>query len=218
MFQPGRLIALAIFGSLIYMGFYQLPGLQPNGDLFDPASVAAHESAAWQAAVVQEDFSGIVSSVLYQRELHRMSWFRATESGMALSRAMTAFSLMLERPERIAPRLEEVVSIERTWSERDYDAAQVSRQQATWMALLRNARRNEGQRAASEMAEELGTRLGVAPQYVMSAAAERTDALRQVLPRNSNPDWEQVTLLLTRAYTNLNAALKARDANARPTD
>ena len=215
MFRPGRLITLALIGGLVYLGFYQVPAPRPDGSLFDPASVAEHEASAWQAALVQEDFSSIVSCVLYQRELHRMSWFRAAESGMALSRAMMGFALMIERPERIAPRLEEVVLIERDWAGADYDTGVVSRHQATWMALARSTRRNEAQRAGSEMAEELGLRLGISPAFVSAAAADRAEAMRQILPRNANPDWEHVRLLLTRSYTNLNAALTSSDARAR---
>lgn len=106
--------------------------------------------------------------------------------------------------------------IERAWSEADYDVAVVSRQQATWMSMARAARRTDVQRVTAEMAAELETRLGLAPGMALPAAADRAEAMRQILPRNASPDWDQITLLLTRSYTNLNAALASRSADARP--
>jgi hypothetical protein len=216
MFSPGRLLTLGIFAFLIYMGFYATPGNAPGAAAFDPAVVARHEAAAWQAAAVREEFSTIVSCIMYQRELHRMSWFRAAESGMALSKAVSQFPGMTSRYERIMPQLEQVATIEKTWKGTEFDPVAVARFQVNWMTMARNTQQaNNSQRAVTEMAEELGLRFGLSSGYMMAIASDRAEAYRAILPRNSSPDWDHVTQLLTRAYTNLQTTL-ARAAEPAP--
>ena len=215
MFRPGRLLTLATFAFIVYMGFYAVPGNAPGAADFDPQVVARHEVAVWQAAAVQGEFSTIVSCILYQRELHRMSWFRAAESGMALARAIGQFWLMTSRFDRVGPQFEEVATIERTWKGAAFDAAVVGRHQATWMSIMRDPRQtSNSQRAVSEMAEDLGLRFGLPSGYMMSVASDRTEAYGPILRRGSSPDWEHVTLLLNRSYATLKTTL-SRAADAR---
>lgn len=216
MFRPGRLLTFAILAFLVYMGFYAVPGNAPGAAEFDPELVAGHEASAWQAALVQEEFSSMVSCILYQRELHRLSWFRAIESGMALSRALGQFVLMTDRFHRVVPQLEQVAAIERTWKGTEFDPAVVARHQGLWLATLRDRRpAPDPQHAVSEMAEDLGLRLGVPSAYVLPVAADRTEAYRLMLTRNATPDWDHVRLLLARAYSTLKTTLaRAADAPA----
>lgn len=215
MFSPGRLLTLGIFAFLVYMGFYAVPGNAPGSADFDPEVVARHEAAAWQSARVHEEFSTILSCVMYQRELHRLSWFRSVESGMALSKAIAQFPQMTSRFERIMPQLEQVATIEKTWKGAEFDPVIVARYQVNWMTMTRNSQQtNNAQRAVSEMAEELGLRFGLSSGYMMAVASDRAEAYRSVLPRNSSPDWDHVTLLLARSYTTLKTTL-ARAADAR---
>jgi hypothetical protein len=216
MFSPSRLLTLGIFAFLVYTGFYAAPGHAPAADAFDPAVVARHEAAAWQAAKVREEFSTYMSCILYQRELHRMSWFRAAESGMALAKAVVQFSLMTSRFERVMPDLEQVATIERNWKSLAFDAATVARAQVNWMTMARAPERGDNaQRAVTVMAEELGVRFNVPSGYLHAAAADRADVFRTVLTGDANLNWDDVTTLLTRSYTSLKMNL-ARAADAPP--
>jgi hypothetical protein len=215
MFSPGRLLTLAIFALLVYIGFYAVPGHAPGAADFVPEVVAEHEAAAWRAAAVREEFSTMVSCILYQRELHRMSWFRAIESGMALAKGIGQFMLMTTRHDRVAPQFEQVASIERTWKGAEFDEVVVGRAHANWLAALRTSREaGLDPRAVAEMADDLGLRFGLPAGHMMAVAADRTEAYRAVLARGANPDWDHVTLLLTRSYTTLKTAL-TRAADAR---
>lgn len=216
MFRPSRLLTVAVLAFLVYTGFYAVPDNAPGPAAFDPEVVAGHEASAWQAALVREEFSSMVSCILYQRELHRLSWFRAAESGMALARAMGQFVLMTDRYHRVVPELESVATIERTWKASEFDAAAVGRRHGLWLATLRDRRQasNTGQ-AVSEMAEDLGLRFGIPAAYTLPVATDRTEAYRQFLAHGATPDWDHTRLLLTRAYTTLQTTLaRAADASA----
>lgn len=215
MFRPGRLLTLGILAFLIYMGFYAVPASGPDADAFDPEAVARHEAAAWQAARVREELSTFVNCVLYQRELHRLSWFRAAESGMALSRALTQFPHMTSRFERILPQLEEVAAIERIWRAAEFEPRVVARSQLNWMIASRNPRQADNvQRSVSEMAVEYGLRFGMHPEFMFPAAADRSEAFQLILAQNAaDPDWDVTARLLARSYTTLKTTLaRARDA------
>ena len=216
MFSPGRLLTFGIFAFLVYMGFYAVPGGMAGPSDFDPEEVARHEVAAWRAARVREELPTFMSCVLYQRELHRMSWFRAVESGMALSKVLTTLPQMTNRFERSLPQLEQVASIEKTWKEAEFDPARVARSQLNWMITTKNPRQGDNaQRSAGDMADEWGMRFGIQPVFMFPAASDRADAFRQILGQPADPDWDQLTLLLTRSYTTLKTTLaRARDANA----
>jgi len=215
MFSPVRLLTLGILGFLVYAGFYAVPGNAPGVADFDPEVVAQHEAAAWQAAMVREETATMLSCIMYQRELHRLSWFRAIESGLALSRAVGPFPHMTSRYERVMPELEQVATIERNWKGLEFDPVAVARYQMNWMIMARNPQQaNNAPRSVSEMADELGLRYGLDAAYMGAAAADRAEAFRAVLVRNANPDWTHVTQLLTRSYTSLKTTL-ARAAEAR---
>jgi hypothetical protein len=216
MFSPVRLLTLGILAFLVYAGFFAIPGNAPDPSAFDPEVVASHEAAAWQAAMVREEFSVFVSLTLYQRELHRMSWFRAAESARPLSRAVSQLPHMTSRYERVMPDLEEAAVIERDWKGLEFDTTAVARLQMNWLIMVRNPQQaNNAQRSVSEMAEELGLRFGLSAGYTQTAASDRAEAFRSVLMRNANPDWQTVTLQLTRSYTSLKTTL-ARAAEAGP--
>lgn len=217
MFRPGRLLFFAILAFLVYMGFYAVPGNAPGAAEFDAEVVAGHEASAWQAALVQEEFSSMVSCILYQRELHRLSWFRAVESGMAMARALGQFVLMMDRFQRVVPQLEQVATIERTWKGAEFDAAAVARHHGNWLGALRDRRQTSNtEHAVSQMAEELGLRFGIPSAYTLPVASDRTEAYRLMLTRNATPDWDHVRLLLTRAYSTLKTTLeRTTDASAR---
>ena len=216
MFSPVRLLTLGFLAFLVYAGFYAVPGNAPGVADFDPEVVARHEAAAWQAAMVREETSTMISCVMYQRELHRLSWFRAIESGLALARAVGPFPHMTSRFERVMPELEVVATIERNWKDLEFDPVTVARYQMNWMIMVRNPQQaNNASRSVSEMADELGLRYGLNAGYLSAVAADRSEAFRAVLARGANPDWQHVTLLLTRSYTTLKTTL-ARAADARP--
>jgi hypothetical protein len=215
MFSPGRLLTIGILGFLVYIGFYAVPGNAPGPADFDPEAVARHEVAAWQAAIVREDMSVTINCILYQRELHRLSWFRAAESGMALSRAISQLPHMTSRFERVMPELEEVAAIERAWKGGEFDAGTIARAQMNWIITARNPQQgNNAQRSVSEMADELGLRYNMQAGFMQPVASDRAEAFRVVLARNATPDWEHVTELLTRSYTALKTIL-TRAADAR---
>jgi hypothetical protein len=216
MFSPGRLVTLGILAFLVYSGFYAVPGGASDPTAFDPAVVARHEAAAWQAATVQEEFSTMLSCILYQRELHRMTWFRAVQSGLALSRAVAQLPHMTARFERVMPDLEEAASVEGAWKGAEFDAAAVARLQMNWLIMIRSPQQgSNAQRAVSEMAEELSLRYGLHAGFMMAPASERAEAFRAILARGAGPDWESVTLQLGRSYTSLKTTL-TRAADPRP--
>lgn len=216
MFSPGRLLTLGILAFLVYFGFYAVPGNAPGPADFDPEAVARHEVAAWQAAFVREDMAVTINSILYQRELHRLSWFRAVESGMALSRAISQLPHMTSRFERVMPEFEQVADIERAWKGAEFDTVAVARAQMNWIITARNPQQgNNAQRTVSEMADELGLRYNLQAGFLHPVASDRAEAFRSVLARNASPDWENVTELLTRSYTALKTVLtRATDARA----
>jgi hypothetical protein len=208
MFSPGRLLTIGILGFVVYFGFYAVPGNAPGPADFDPEAVARHEVGAWQAAVVREDMSVMINCILYQRELHRLSWFRAVESGMALSRAISQLPHMTSRFERVMSELEDVADVERAWKGAEFDAGAVARLQMNWIIMARNPQQaNNAERTVTEMAEELGLRYGLQAGFMQSVASDRAEAFRVVLARNATPDWEHVTELLTRSYTALKTTL-----------
>lgn len=216
MFSPGRLLTLGVLAFLVYLGFYAVPGNAPGPADFDPEAVARHEAAAWQAATVREDVSAMINCILYQRELHRLSWFRAAESGMALSKAISQVPHMTSRFERVMPQLQEVADIERAWKGAEFDAGAVARAQVNWIITASNPQQgNNAQRTVSEMADELGLRYNMQAGFMHAVASDRAEAFRTVLARNATPDWEHVTLLLTRSYTALKTVL-TRAADPRP--
>jgi hypothetical protein len=214
MFSPGRLLTIATFAFVVYFGFYAVPDNAAGPADFDPETVAGYEAAAWQAAGVREELSTYINSILYQRELHRLSWFRAVESGMALSKAISQLPHMTDRFNRVAPQLEQVAAIERGWKDATFDPAVVARHQVSWLTMVRAPERGDNsQRSVTEMAEELGVRYGLQGGFMMAAASDRAEAFRAVLARNANPDWDHVTRLLTRSYTTLKTTLaRATDA------
>lgn len=216
MFSPSRLLTIGILGFLVYTGFFAVPGGAPGPAAFDPEVVARHEVAAWQAARVREDMSVFMSCVMYQRELHRLSWFRAAESGMALSKAIAQFPHMTSRFERVMPQLEEVASIEKAWKGAEFDPVAVARSQMNWMIMARNFQQaNNAQRATSEMADELGLRYGMQPAFMGPVSQDRTEAFKHILA-NAEPDWQAMTDLLTKSYATLKTTLtRATDASAR---
>ena len=214
MFSPGRLLTLGAFALLIYMGFYAVPGHAPQPADFDPEVVARHEAAIWQSVTARSEFATTISCILYQRELHRMSWFRAVESGMALSQAVGQCWLMTGRYDRAAPRFEQVAAVERAWKAAAFDPMVVARHQVTWMALVRDTKRGNGtSQAVGEMSEEMGLRFGLPAVAAMDAAANRAPALHVAFSQSAAADWDQVALQLTHAYTSLQVSL-ARAAGA----
>lgn len=214
MFSPGRLLTLGVIAFLVYIGFYAVPGNAPGPADFDPEAVARHEVAAWQAASVREEMSVTINCILYQRELHRLSWFRAAESGMALSKAVSQLPHMTSRFERVMPQLEEAADIERAWKGAEFDPVAVARFQMNWIITARNPQQgNNAQRTVSEMADDLGLRFGMQAGFMQAVAGDRAEAFRIILARNATPDWDHVTQLLTRSYTTLKTTL-ARAADA----
>lgn len=209
MFSPGRLVTLGILALLVYLGFYAVPTSGPGAADFQPEVVARYEAAAWQAARQRNELPTIVNSILYQRELHRLSWFRAVESGLPMARSLQQFQLMLNRFERVLPQLEQVASIEQQWKDASFDPAQVARAQLNWMVMARNAAHaGNARQSVTEMAHEYSLRFGLQPGLASGAAADRALAFQLVM-RDAEPDWDQLRELLARAYGSLQAALAA---------
>lgn len=208
MFSPFRLLMLAVLAFGVYMGFYAVPAAGPGPAAFDPAVVARHETAAWQAGRQRQDWPAFISSTLYQRELHRLSWFRAAQSGFALSRVLVQIPHMTTRYDRLLPNLEEIARVERDWRNLDFDAQWVARKQLNWLSFARNPRpaQGDGERVISEMSEELGARFGLRPDQTYGAAQGRAQALILVLARE-DPDWDFVTGLLQGGYESLRSML-----------
>lgn len=214
MFSPVRLLSLGILAFAVYMGFYAVPSGGAGAAGFDPAAVAQYEALAWQAGRERQEWPAFTNSAMYQRELHRLSWFRAGQTGFTLSRALVQFPHMTARYDRILPGLEEIARIEKGWTKAEYDHQVVARQQLNWLTSVRSTRQgNDTERAVSEMSEELGKRFGLRPDQTYGAASQRAEAYRMMLAR-AEPDWEAVTLLLEGAYGSLKAALD----QARPSD
>lgn len=214
MLRPGRLLTAGVVTLLVYTVFYAEPRTGPGAADFDPAAVARYEAAAWQAARARNELAVIINCTLYQRELHRMSWFRSAESAFPMARAIQQFLLMIDRFERVRPQLEEVASIERQWKEASFEPPRVARAQLNWMIMTRDATRPGNLRqAVSNMDEDLSLRFGLQPGYASGAASERTQAYQLILGRGADPDWEAVTAMLARAYESLRTTLAARSTS-----
>ena len=215
MFSPGRLLTFGILALLVYTGFYAPPRTGPGAADFDPEAVARYEVAAWQSARTRSELATIVNCILYQRELHRLSWFRAAESAMPMARAVQQFPLMLNRFERILPQLEQVASIEQQWKDASFDPAGVARTQLNWMVMSRDPNRAGNARlAVSSMDEDVSTRFGLQPGYAAAMAADRAQAYQFNLRQGAEPDWDAVTEMLPRAYGSLKATLAAVQADS----
>jgi hypothetical protein len=211
MFSPGRLLGLGILVFGVYVGFFATPAGGPAAADFDPELVARYEASAWRAARVEEEFSTFVNCLMYQRELHRLSWFRAAESALPLSRAVMQFPAMANRFERIMPQLEQVAAIEKGWKGADFDPFMLARVQLNWMVTARDPRRStNAQSSVADMAEDLGQRFGMDASYMSAPAADRAQAFQVILGQRSDPDWESVTEQLARAYAHLKTIIRAR--------
>src|SRR5689334_24942476 len=101
MFSFGRLLMLALLGTVVYVGFFQLPPGAPEDGRFDPDKLAVDEVDLWRASKIQEEFSIYTSAVVMLREQHRYSWFRAAQAGYYLARAASVFATLKQRYERV---------------------------------------------------------------------------------------------------------------------
>lgn len=214
MFSPFRLLMLAVVGFGVYMGFYAVPAAGPGPAAFDPAVVARHEAAAWRAGRERDDWPAFISATLYHRELHRFSWFRAGQTGFALSRVLVQAPHMTARFDRLLPGLEEIARVERDWRGLEFDAQRVARKQVNWLSIGNNQRASaDSERMVAEMSEELAERFALRPDQTYGTAQARAEAVRLILAREE-PDWEAVTGLLQGAYESLRSTLER--ASARP--
>lgn len=210
MFSPFRLLTMGVLAIGVYMGFYAVP--PGTAGSFDPVAVAQHETAAWQAGRVRDERAALVNSILYFRELHRMSWFRAAQNGFTLSRMLVQLPHMTGRYDRLLPGIQEIARSEKAWKGGEFDAEAVATLQLSWMTAARNPRPNgDSERIVSEMSEEFAQRFSLRPDQTYGTASGRGEAIRMVLAR-TDPDWEAVTQLLIGSYTNLKLALDRASA------
>lgn len=212
MFRPFRLIMLALLALGVYAGFFQVPSDKPGVAEFDPVVVAKREVEAWQAARAHEEVGAFVAHVLYARELHRYSWFRAVQVGLDMARTTTRFVDLRARYERVLPNLEAVAEVEKGWKKLDYKSADVARMQLNWMVTARLPDLNDTNEIASQMAEEYGMRYGMRSDQMFTPAASRAQAFKLMITSTTDPDWPGITELLIESYASLQKTLQGSRA------
>jgi hypothetical protein len=216
MFRPFRLITLGLLALLVYMGFFAVPEGGGGPGAFTPRRVAALETALWQSARAGEEMAAFTNGVLFQRELHRYSWFRSAQSGLALSRGAIQFARMSTRFERALPNLTEIAAVEQAWRSPGLDPAQAARKRLDWwVSVHASTETGLARQAPALMAEEYAQWYGLDPEFLMEAAADRAVAFRMIHSKDVDLDWALITELLERSYTVLKVTLeRARRAGA----
>lgn len=215
MFRPFRLFVLGVLGFIVYAGFFALPSNATGPGDFDPELTAKYEVSAWQAGLVREDWSAFVNCTLLQRELHRYSWFRAAQTGFALSRVIMQFPHMTARYERVLPGLEEVAAVEKAWKNANFDPSAAAQSQLNGWSAARDVRQpGSMERAMSETAKDYGYRYGLPPEYLHTVASARAEAFRMIFTAHADPDWNTITQFLTSSYATLKTTVNRAAGSA----
>jgi hypothetical protein len=208
MLRPVRLVLLAALALLVYMGFFAVPGSNPSETAFDPDLTANHEVALWQAAAAHDEFSAYVSVALFQRELHRYSWFRAAQSSYYLARAVTQFTTMTNRFERVLPDLEEAAKIEKDYKGASFDSKAAARAQLNWWVTNKNSALGTTDDVAVLMAEEYAIRYNARMGNFLGATRYRAEASKVRDQAKVDPDWDTIRKLLAESYRALRVGLE----------
>jgi hypothetical protein len=208
MLRPVRLVVLAALALLVYMGFFAVPGGNRSELAFDPELVATHEVAIWQAAQAHDEFAAYVNVALMQRELHRYSWFRATQASYYLARATTQFVNMTNRFERVMPDLEAAAAIEKSWKNADFDPQAAARAQLTWWVTNKMPDLGTTDDVASLMADEYAIRYNMRMGNFLAATRYRAEAGKLRDQAKVDPDWDGIRNMLVESYRAMHLALE----------
>jgi len=207
MFRPFRLLMLAVLAATVYAGFFWLPPPEAPDGVFDAKIVAAHEIAAWQAVRTHRDFEVYFAIVQMLREQNRCTWFRAIQSGFYLTRAMTTFSGLHTRYERVLPDLEAAAGVEKAWRKTSVDPVAVARAQLNWWVIRRMPNLNAVDQIGVLIAEEYALRYPLAGGRTVEAAHLRAQAVKMLDQDAVEPDWKIMSDLLVQSHRLLGVAL-----------
>ena len=212
--RPFRLLMFGLIGLLVYMAFFALPRPEEARPDFEPGVVAQHEIATWQAVRAGQEYGIYLNIMLYERELHGYTWFRAAQAAFYMGRATQDFVGIDRRYERVMPELEAAATIQRDWDKADFDPAQVARANLNWWVARKMKNLNNVGAVSGRIAEEYALRYGVADGRAMTAATMRAEALQARDMSSVDPDWTNITELLTSSYTALRTAMRDRRQRA----
>ena len=210
MFSFGRLIMLALVGTLVYAGFFHLPPGGPADGQFDPDKLAVDEVALWRAAQSQDEFSIYTSAVVMLREQHRYSWFRAAQAGYYMARAASTFSTLKTRYERVLPDLEDAAAIHKAWTNAAFEPAAVARAQLNWWVTKQLPNLNTIDQVAPLVSDELELRYGLPAGAASGAAARRAEAALLFENGGRDPNVAAVTKALAESNRMLQRVINDR--------
>ena len=196
MFSLGRLITLALVGTFVYVGFFQLPSGGAADGQFDPDRLAVEEVNLWRAAKIQDEVSTFTSAVVVLREQHRYSWFRAAQAGFYMARAASTFSTLKTRYERVLPDLEEAAAIHKAWTNASFEPAAVARAQLNWWVTKQLPNLNTIDQVAPLVSEEFELRYGLPAGAASGAAVRRAEAALLFETGGRDPNIGAVTKAL----------------------
>jgi hypothetical protein len=207
MFRPFRLIMIALLAGAVYSAFFWIPAHPAPDGVFDARYVAAQETASWQAVRAKQEFAVYFNVVRMLREQHRYTWFRAAQAGFYLTRATTTFANLHSRYEQVLPDLEAAATIEKDWRHETFDPADAARAQLNWWVARKRRDTNTVDRIGALIVEEYSVRYPRSGGGTSEAAFQRAQALKLMEEGGIDPDWTQVSSLLTQSYRALGLAL-----------
>lgn len=212
--RPFRLVMLAALGLLIYAVFFAAPQ-SVDGELFDPAEVAEHEVALWQATRAGQEYGVYLSVMMHERALNRYTWFRAAQVAFYLGRATQDFVGIDRRFERVLPAFEAAAAVERNWRDASFEPTEVARARLNWWIARKQPGSNNLEYVADRLAEEYALRYGISAGRAMEPASLRGEAVLACDRSGVDPDWPALTRMLTASYAALERAMRdTRTASA----
>jgi len=203
--STGRLIFFGIIALLVYTLFFSLPAGDRAEGQFDADRLAADEIDVLKATQGREEFGVYIAVVPMLREQHRYSWFRAGQAGYYLAHALTQFTEMRQRYERVLPDLVEAATIQRDWMGASFDPTAAARAQLDWWVTRRLPNLNSASQVAPLIAHEYAVRYRISDGAAMDSALRRAQALE--LAHQLDPNWTEVQGLLAESNRALAQAL-----------
>lgn len=206
---------LAALGLFVYTVFFATPtGAHGAGD-FDPEELASRQTAVWQSVRAHEEFALYVNVVRMLREEHQYTWYKAAVAGYYLSKAMSEFTEMKQRFERVLPDLQAAAEIERDWHQAKFDPALAARAQLTWWVTRKLPNLNGSDNVAPLTAQDLAVRYQISTERMMPAAALLLQAADLRDTSAIDPDWNTITKILIESNKALRGALRQTRSVAR---
>jgi hypothetical protein len=202
--RPSVLVLLLLAGG-IYVAT-RAPEGPRSLHQFDPERLASLELETWQASYDKERLRLFRAMVVMLREQYNYSWTTAIQEALHLFDANATFAAARGNYGVVLPDLEAAYTTARDWTGAEYNPAAVARAELAWWA----ASRTEGEDSPAHVGNLMAVHYSLLYETTRGAVSRsaqlraRAAALRDT---QEEPDWDEISRLLTESYEALHAAV-----------